>query len=416
MSMRVLHFVPSLESINGSASRRYKLAMFETMARSVDVCVLTFETGDVPLDGVLTYSNSGTDFFPRRIHNFLTDKLSSFNPDIVHIHGCWNMQAYKLFGECVIRKIPTVISLDRQLEEWHVRRNYLFCKLPKMLGFQRYVLSHAGALHFVNRQEQDSFYRFGWHPCIKAKHPLNDRGVMIEAFNLIGDMSAKDMSEKMLALYQKVIDSVPFDRMDDNELHVEDLLVLAGAVGGDAKIHVSQEYVALIKKLDCKAWRRIFLHSSDEGILDYIRVGIKVMNVPVHDVNVSGIDRFSSNMDVVGKNYYGYKSTYLKSDASLPDFERELCMSVVSMLDKINDASVHTSDFVKFGQMLRSNEYDEDLVCNKLKTMKALDSASRLLPIMKERYALGEGFMFADPLDDKGTMKMRKKLFKSRIQ
>ena len=61
-------------------------------------------------------------------------------------------------------------------------------------------------------------------------------------------MSAKDMSEKMLALYQKVIDSVPFDRMDDNELHVEDLLVLAGAVGGDAKIHVSQEYVALIKK------------------------------------------------------------------------------------------------------------------------------------------------------------------------
>lgn len=72
---------------------------------------------------------------------------------------------------------------------------------------------------------------------------------MIEAFNLIGDMSAKDMSEKMLALYQKVIDSVPFDRMDDNELHVEDLLVLAGAVGGDAKIDVSQEYVALIKSL-----------------------------------------------------------------------------------------------------------------------------------------------------------------------
>ena len=140
------------------------------------------------------------------------------------------------------------------------------------------------------------------------------------------------------------------------------------------------------------------------------------MNVPVHDVNVSGIDRFSSNMDVVGKNYYGYKSTYLKSDASLPDFERELCMSVVSMLDKINDASVHRSDFVKFGQMLRSNEYDEDLVCNKLKTMKMLDSASRLLQIMKERYALGEGFMFADPLDDNGTMKMRKKLFKSRIQ
>ena len=66
--------------------------------------------------------------------------------------------------------------------------------------------------------------------------------------------------------------------------------------------------------------------------------------------------------------------------------------------------------------MLRSNEYDEDLVCNKLKTMKMLDSASRLLQIMKERYALGEGFMFADPLDDNGTMKMRKKLFKSRIQ
>ena len=65
---------------------------------------------------------------------------------------------------------------------------------------------------------------------------------------------------------------------------------------------------------------------------------------------------------------------------------------------------------------LRFEDYDEDLVYGKIRGLGLAKDAARLFKIMEERYGLGQGFMFADPLDDKGTMKLREKLFKSEIQ
>lgn len=65
---------------------------------------------------------------------------------------------------------------------------------------------------------------------------------------------------------------------------------------------------------------------------------------------------------------------------------------------------------------LRYNNYDEVLLYNKVCEFNLSKDTARLFQIMKERYGLGDGFMFIEPLADKGTQKMRKMLFKANIQ
>lgn len=66
--------------------------------------------------------------------------------------------------------------------------------------------------------------------------------------------------------------------------------------------------------------------------------------------------------------------------------------------------------------MLRFNDYDEGLVKDVFDRCGVSKFAARIMTIMNERYGLGEGFMPVEPLDDKGTETLRRKLFKSEVQ
>lgn len=53
---------------------------------------------------------------------------------------------------------------------------------------------------------------------------------------------------------------------------------------------------------------------------------------------------------------------------------------------------------------------------NKVCELNLSKDTARLLQIMKERYGLGEGFMFIEPLSDNGTQRLKEMLFKANIQ
>ena len=95
----------------------------------------------------------------------------------------------------------------------------------------------------------------------------------------------------------------------------------------------------------------------------------------------------------------------------MPPAERALCAGMATLLRKAERGTARRADFVSMCLTLRRADYDEDTVSRKLSELGLLGGAARLLQIMKRHYGLGEGYMFADPVDDRKTAALRKKLF-----
>ena len=51
--MRVLHFIPSLVIANSSSLLKYKLGLFEAMAKGTEMLVLTSDAGNMQINGAV---------------------------------------------------------------------------------------------------------------------------------------------------------------------------------------------------------------------------------------------------------------------------------------------------------------------------------------------------------------------------
>lgn len=417
--MKILHFIPDINTVAGSNIFQYKPALLSSMSESADVHLLTLRQAHEPSGKITVHTCSGLGLLCNFGHTSLDKLMSDFKPDIVHIHACWSITAYKIHRWCVKSRIPVVITVDRQLDPWHVRHHYWLCKLPKLLLFQRYMIRHADAIHAVTAQEEKYLLHLGWHPKVTPRSVLNGKIDLVRIFGQVSSMSAKDMSGALIKLYRKVLDSRPFMAMTENDNKAEDLLLAAGMSNGKAEINISDDEKSMLRSLDINSWRRILLHSADEGIIDIVRNGCNRCDVTPPPVDVEAAERFSRDKihpeddktDFSGKTFHR-----LLTDKKLSGIELDICTMLVSLLSKIKSSQVKRTDFANLYKALRFNEYNETLLAEKIYEYKIGKTTARLFQILKERYGLGEGFMFLEPLSDRKTRKLKKNLFKSDIQ
>lgn len=417
--MKILHFIPSISAIAGSRLFQYKLALVENMSENADVHILTSGKVNISLGKTVIHT-----FSP--VKNILSGRfvcfdriLSLVKPDVVHIHACWNIQTFYFQKKCIKYHIPVVMTVDRQLEAWHFSHCYWTVKLPLMAVFQRYMIIHAEALQAVSDQEHSHLMALGWYPGLNARRCLNEKIATVGIFDRTCGKTVGNMAEELIQLYQKVTDSNPFIRMTEADRYAEDLLLMSGVSQNHRDCRITDMGKDMPDNLSNESWRRILLHSSDEGVFDYVVAGAKRCGVALPVFDVDKIDRFArrsfaaDNDDSVSENG---KIKMLKSDGTLPELERDICLMLVAVLLKINGFLVHRSDFVALYDILRFNDYDEELLYQKMRELKMLKRIGRLFQILKERYGLEEGFMFTEPVNDRGTEKLRRMFLKSDIQ
>lgn len=416
--MKVLHFIPNLDTEVGSNIFRYKPDLFGNMSERAEVHILTlykpFETPGtatvhVCLSADLIYLNK---------RSALARQLLEINPDVVHIHAGWNFAAYMLQHWCVKNRKPVVISLDKRLEPWHIRRHSPV-NLIKFVLFQRYMLRHADAIHSVSEQESKRLLRLGFPLKLVSRATLNDRIGEVRIFNQTATMTAEDMSAAMIRLYRKVLDSRPFLSMTATDRHAEDMLLVIGAAKGREELSFSEQEIADVRALDLNSWRRILLHAADQGILDMVESGCSQYNLSLPPVDVKNAERFTycgEAKDRGEKTFRERKTAMLKADKQLSGTELDICIKIVDVLAKAKSMRIKRADLSDMYQTLRFNDYDETLTADKIHKLKIDRPTSRLFEILKERYGLGEGFMFLEPLSDRKTKQLIKNLFKSDIQ
>lgn len=448
--MRVLHFIPHFNDVAMSVGLQYKLNLIKVMAESADVHILCADHPDIDMGNVHFHKFSLLrNMFGGR-HSSFDRFLSEIRPDIVHIHSCWNIYAYYFQKRCEKFRIPTVITVDRQLEVWHVSYHYWSNVFFKVFVYQNYLISHAKAVHSVCHDEVKSISGFIGYPRILCslfglrckdvgEHHMEALGVdksvlgydiyitkhnetfryvfNIDVLAKVKTISVQIMSDEMLSMYRVVLDSNPFMLMSLDECRAEDVLLFTGVNGNNKGFKMSAEDENLLKSLSSESWRKILLHSLDEGILDYVFDGVEKyeLSLPLSREVLYDVYRLpSEEKQLVENNKRIYK---LKSDTDLSDVERSICIMIVTILYGVKHFKrIRRSDVVELYCCLKYNKYDEILLYNKVQELGLRKDTARLFQIMKERYGLSEGFMFIEPVADNGTMKLKNMFFKANIQ
>lgn len=417
--MRILHFIPDINISAGSNIFKYKPALLERMSGNAEVHLLTFCPVREPLSGVTVHKMSSLKMILDVGSSSLYNILSGIKPDIVHIHACWSFAAYKLQKLCVKKRIPVVLTLDKQLEPWHVHNHYYGCKLLRLLLFQRAMIRKADAIQAVSEQEKTTVEHLGWHPSFVSRKCLNDRTAVIRIFSLVEAMPIGDMVAAMIRLYRKVLDTRPFMSMTDADCRAEDFLLALGMSKDNDAVALSDEDKSFLLSLDVNSWRRILLHAVDEGIYDTVKSGCMRCAIFPPPMDVYTADRFASSVKSAAGLEKGRVDKYnviLKRNKTLSGIELDICKKLVDVLSKIKCLQVKRSDIAGLYQSLRYTDYNETLVATAICTLRMQKVTSRLFQIMKERYGLEEGFMFLEPLSDRKTQILRNNLFKSDIQ
>lgn len=418
--MMILHFIDRAVTVTDNCVFDYLPELLNELSCDIKTCVLAPKkaswTKGLEVEKVCLYSDS--QFYLLKNVRLFSNILNEIRPDIVHVHGCRsNLSAIMMYCS-VKRNIPVVVSTGKIFEPWHFRVGYLTHGLPCLVAFRRRMLKRACAIHALSDQERSNVLCLSWHPSLKSKKPWNDRVSVIYNHNVNPEMTVKDMATEISLLYSKVADSNPFMLMSDVHRTCEDVLLVTGVAPEGACLKLDDETNAMFSTLDETAMRRIMLHAADEGIYKYIAEGALRLKVRQPALTVSAVDRF--------KSYYScYKTdTQLESEAfeaidtddSITTAERDVCKAIVTVWEKYKLNSLRRVDFALLYYKLRFTDYDEVRLCHALRRFGMLKRSARILTILSERYALGEGFVFTPPLDDRETGRMRRKLHRLGIQ
>lgn len=337
-------------------------------------------------------------------------------PDIIHIHGCWNFQAARAEQWAEQKRFPVVLSLHGQMQPWHFHHHYFYSKLPKYLLFQRKAIQEAEALHVHGKMEFNRMKSIG----------ANTRLGMVPDCIISNSLTAQQMAEKMMALYQKVIDSNTFRLMNKQELEAESTLLTLGlALQAEAPVRL-QDYAPL-SQLDIESWRKIFIHSIDEHTLPVIVRAAESIGVDVNTIDVDHVERFPQKLKKpdgdLPRERLIIKNTFLKTaldNAKIdekPD-ANELALSIMfaNMKHHLSKGIVTRRHLANLYSQLRYTEYDEDKLQRMLHALKIEKFAARILHILGETFHLEEGYMPIEPIDDKTTKRIKQQLTKTNVQ
>lgn len=439
--MRVLHFIPNFADITESVCTQYKITLIKVMAESAEVHLLCADEPTVDLGNVYVHKFSLLKNLFGIWYSTFDRFLKDIRPDVVHIHACWDIYAYYFQKRCNKFRIPTIITFDRQLEVWHVSSHYWGSKFLKVLIYQRYLISHAQAFHAVCENEVQSIAGFIGYPkylckilgfksgnieknnveklykdiyTIKYNNKIRNI-VVVDTLNNI--ITSQTMSERIFDMYQTVLDSNPFMMMDSDNCYIEDILLHAGISEETNLSNMLGKLQINFSSLTSESWRMILLHSNIQGILDLVLSGIQKygLSQPYSKKSIEDIYCFP----IDDKQCYDIKmyTRNIMSDNTIPVGERNILIQIITILYGIkHHINIKRKDFIDLYCGLKYNNFDESLLYKKAHEAGILKSAARLFYIMKERYGLGEGFMFTEPINDRGTKKLRKIIFKSNIQ
>lgn len=162
--MRVLHVIGNISRATGGPARSVQGLVAGLNAMGIEAWLMTLENGEEPwVDGVARFANGSA----------FENVLLRAKPDIVHIHGIWNLGLHRCAVICRRWNIPYVIAPRGMLEPWSLQQKRFKKRIARYL-YQDKDLKYAAALHATAESEARQFGKLGFmNPVIVSPNGVN---------------------------------------------------------------------------------------------------------------------------------------------------------------------------------------------------------------------------------------------------
>ena len=354
-----------------------------------------------------------------RIESQVTTSLSQFKqqvkstePDIVHIHACWNLSAYRAQHWAMKQRLALVLSPHNGMQPWHVHHHLWLHKLPLLILYQRHAIKTADAIHVFSQSEYQRMKAMKW----------NSRLALVRNSTIDSCTTEWQMTSALETFYQKVIDSNSFRLMSEEEKTAENRMLHEALFQEQGVVGTEKHDEG--KALAVSSLRKIFIHANDEGILQEVEKGARLMQQETGVPDWEHLQRFPRRIKksaepleqekILPKSPLT-KSTLsnLREDEKPSDTENRLTVMLINIQHELKHKKLSRGHLTTFYRLLRFGEYDEDKLQRMLKQLKLQKFTARLMQILQETYYLEEGYMPIPPIDDKRTNNIRKSLQQS---
>ena len=305
----------------------------------------------------------------------------SFEPDIVHCHGCWQYGIVNAGNFARKQGARIVLSPHGQLEPWVFEEKPLQEKFHKTALWQKPFVEKAYALIAFGKMEQQYLEELKWNPRIEVIHNAV----------ITNSTTREKMCSQTFTVYQKVLHSNVLEQMDEATQQLMATIIKAGTLGDRRWVELT-----VPETVD---WRRMLIYAEHQNIRNYVDYGINILGLSAVSLDTEHLPAYFP------ESYQRPKSIKNLIDDYKGD-ETDYLLRMIRQIEK-QPLLLH---LIELTRELYRDTVNDDLLQEVLEEKKLTKFASRLMQMLHEQTLLDEGYMPIEPLDDRGTQKIRESI------
>lgn len=343
--------------------------------------------------------------YERRLATILYRRM----PDFVHIHGAWSYFSYRIYRWCRSRGFRVVVSTHGMMDKKVLDDRFWKKRFPRILLYQRRMMHGMCGVDARNESELQQLKRLGW----------NKRVEVVTAGDPQDGDTDTDTAPTLAYLnwYQKILDTDIFATLDQREkASFCALLRLANTPVGSHKV-LSPQSILNLRSLTPPTWRRLFIYGRDQQVEDHLRKAMERMQLPIPSAVGEEVERYPwkhpKNGDALGDDQLldRRKRTAAILDNKIKTSEqdmRRLCIMLLNLRHHIKEQTLSARHLCDLYRFVREADVDEKRLSDFLDELNIRRFTCRIMQILHEVLYLEEGYMMVEPLDDRGTERIRK--------
>lgn len=384
--MRIIHYIDSIKA--GNLLSDYFLRLTTAQKEYADVKTIT-QQGD------------------------FKKLLADFQPDIVHIHTCWERKAATYANWAAKKHCAVVFSPHWALDEKARMTEQKSTKTVKTLLYQAKMVRGMDALLVTNEQERKEILQLGWTKRIDV----------VQDSVLNSSLNDDEMAQQTISFYRKVLDTRYQFAMTAMEKDAVPSLLHVGLAQETTHNLLPSDQLLNLRSLNPEQWRRIFLYADDEGIREIVDNSISRLQLNAPTIDTAAIERFplllpkeTTSVDtdkLIGNqpmtrqrlsDYSNKEDAIIKKIATIIANTRQIERKKKLSLRLLAD--LYT--------VIKYNDYDEDRLADVLRHLRLYHYSRRIIQLLAEKVLLKEGFMPIPPRDDRKTKGIKRNNFVQR--
>lgn len=318
--------------------------------------------------------------------------LADFQPDIVHIHSCWQYHIASYANWAAKKHCAVVFSPHWELNERARTTEQGMRKKVKALLYQAKMVRSTEALLVSSEHEKQEILSLGWTKRIDV----------VRDSVLNNTLTDDEMAQQTITFYRKVLDTRYQFVMTAMEKDAIPSLLYVGLTEESVHNLLPSDLLLNLRSLNPEQWRRVFLYADDEGVREIVDSAISRLQLNAPAIDTAAIRRFPllrpkettpvdtdkliGNLPMTRQRLDDYTS---KEDAIF----KQIATIIANTRQIERKKRLSLRLLTDLYKVIKYNDYDEDRLAEVLRHLRLYRYSCRIIQLLAEKTLLKEGFM-----------------------